>query len=168
MCKLGHRKIAIISAPPEDESIGKLRLEGYMKALEDNHIPFDRELVRYIKDDSMDTFSMKYGYEVTKELIRSGKKCTAIFAISDSMAVGTTKAIFELDKRVPEDYSVAGYDGMDISFYYHPSITTIRQPVEEMAQETIRILFDIIDGKLKRERKTFEAELVVGQSTRQL
>ena len=165
LCKLGHKRIAIISAPPDDESIGKTRLEGYMKALVDNQIPFDEKLVRYKKDDTMDTFSMKYGYEVTKELVSSNIDCTAIFAISDSMAVGSSKAIFELGKRVPEDYSISGYDGMDISFYYNPSITTIRQPVEEMAQETIRILFDIIDGKVIRGRRTFEAELVVGQST---
>lgn len=168
LCKLGHKRIATISAPPDDESIGKLRLEGYMKALEANQIPFHQELVRYIKDDTMDTFSMKYGYEVTKELIASGVDCTAIFAISDSMAVGTCKAIFEMGKRVPEDYSVAGFDGMDISFYYNPSITTIRQPVEEMAEESIRILFDMIEGGRERERKTFHAELVVGQSTRQI
>jgi LacI family transcriptional regulator len=167
LCKLGHQRIATVSAPPDDESIGKLRLEGYMKALEDNRIPFDRNLVRYIRDDGMDTFSMKYGYEVTKQLLASGTDCTAIFAISDSMAVGACKAIFETGKRVPEDYSVAGYDGIDFAFYYNPSITTIRQPVEEMAEETIRILFDIIEERLPRERKTFSAELVVGQSTRE-
>jgi LacI family transcriptional regulator len=168
LCKLGHKRIATISAPPDDESIGKLRLEGYEKALKDNHLPYKKELVRYIKDETMDTFSMKYGYEVTKELIASGTEFTAIFAISDSMAVGSCKAIFEMGKKVPEDYSVAGFDGMDISFYYQPSITTIRQPVEEMAEETIRILFDIIDGRISRERKTFDAELVIGQSTREI
>jgi LacI family transcriptional regulator len=99
LCKLGHRRIATISAPPDDESIGKLRLEGYIKALEDNRIPFDDNLVRYIKDDTMDTFSMKYGYEVTRQLLASGTDCTAIFAISDSMAVGSCKAIFESGKN---------------------------------------------------------------------
>lgn len=168
LCKLGHKRIAIISAPPEDESIGKLRLEGYMQALEDNHLPFDESLVCYKVDDSMDIFSMKYGYEVSKELITSNTEVTAIFAISDSMAVGACKAIFEMGKKVPEDYSVAGFDGMDISFYYQPSITTIRQPVEEMAEETIRILFDMIDGRITRERKTFTAELMIGQSTRKI
>jgi LacI family transcriptional regulator len=168
LCKLGHKRIAILSAPPDDESIGKLRLEGYTKALKDNHIPFDKDLVRYVNDDSMDTFSMIYGYEVTKKLLISEIDCTAIFAISDSMAVGSCKAIFEMGKKVPEDYSVAGYDGMDISFFYHPSITTIKQPVEEMAKETIRILFDIIDERIERERKTFNADLVIGQSTRKI
>lgn len=165
LCKLGHKRIAIIAAPSDDMNIGKLRLDGYRKALEDNGISFDQGLVFCGKDSGTEAFSMKYGYEVTKDLLRSGTDCTAIYAVSDSMAVGTCKAIFESGKSVPEDYSVAGYDGMDISFYYHPSITTIRQPVEEMAEETIRILFELIDGRIKHESKTFEAELVIGQST---
>ncbi len=168
LCKLGHKRIATISAPPDDESIGKLRLEGYIKALEDNHIPFDQSLVCYNEDEELDTFSMKYGYEVTKKLLLSGTDFTAIFAISDSMAVGACKAIFEMGKKVPEDYSVAGYDGMDITFYYQPSITTIRQPVEEMAEETMRILLKLIDKNIDVERKIFPADLVIGQSTRRI
>lgn len=168
LCKIGHKRIAIISAPKEDESIGKLRLSGYQKALKDNGIMENPELIRFGKEVSTETFSMKYGYEVTMELLQSGVDFTAIYAISDSMAVGACKAIFDMGKNVPEDYSVAGYDGLEIAKYYQPSITTIRQPVEEMALETIRILFDIIDEKLVREHKNFDAELIVGQSTRQI
>ncbi len=168
LCKLGHKKIAIITAPADDECIGKPRLEGYIKALSDNHIPYNEKLVQYNNDKKNDTFTMKYGYEVTKELLLSGADCTAIYAISDSMAVGACKAIFEMGKRIPEDYSVAGFDGMDISFYYHPSITTIKQPVEEMAKETIRILFKMLENEIDREGKAFSAELVIGQSTRQI
>lgn len=168
LCKLGHRRIAIIAAPPDDENIGKLRLDGYRKALEDNGLPFDQSLVFYGKSWGTEAFSMRYGYEVTKELLNTNTDCSAIYAVSDSMAVGTCKAIFEAGKKIPEDYSVAGYDGMDISFYYNPSITTIHQPVEEMAEESIRILFELIDGRIKHESKTFEAELVIGQSTRQI
>lgn len=168
LCKLGHKRIAIITAPIDDESIGKLRLQGYKQALKDNNITIDDTLIRYIEDDNLDTFSMKYGYEAAKELLESGTDFTSIFAISDSMAVGACKAIFEKGKSIPEDYSVAGYDGMDITFYYHPSITTIKQPVSEMAEETIRILFDLIEGNKQGEGKIFDAELVVGQSTRSI
>lgn len=167
LCKLGHKKIAIITPTPEDESIGKLRLEGYVKALEDNNIPYNHNLVGYIEDD-METYSMQYGYQVTKNLLISGEEFTAIYAIADSMAVGACRAIFDMGKNVPEDYSVAGFDGMDITYYYNPTITTICQPVEEMAYETIKILFDIIHNKKCQENKIFPAELVVGQSTRML
>ena len=168
LCKLGHKKIAIIAAPKEDESIGKLRLSGYLKALEDNNIAMDKELIRYRKDTTIETFSMKYGYEVTKELLQSDASFTAVYAISDSLAVGVCKAIYDAGKKIPEDYVVAGYDGLEIAYYYQPSITTIRQPVEEMAHETIRILFDIIDERIIKEHKTFDAELIIGQSTKKL
>ncbi len=168
LCENGHKKIAILAAPQEDESIGKLRLSGYLKALEDRKIAVNKNLIRRGQDDTIETFSMKYGYEITKELIESNEDFTAIYAISDSMAVGACKAVFDMGKKVPDDYSIAGYDGLDITSYYQPSITTIRQPVEEMAHETIRILFDIINEKLKKEHKTFDGELIIGQSTKKL
>lgn len=165
LCKLGHKKIAIIVAPPKEVSIGRLRLEGYKKALKDNQIDYDKNLVRYIVNDTIDTFSMQYGHETAGELLESNIEFTAIFCISDTIAVGACKAIFEHGKSIPEDYSVAGYDGMDIAYYYQPSITTIRQPVDEMAKETIDILFDMIEDNNTVKGKIFTAKLVEGQST---
>lgn len=166
LCKLGHRRIAIISVPENSQNIGKTRLYGYKKALEDNGIPFDPALVCYKDLDDRDFFSMKYGYEVSKELLQSGLNFSAIFAVSDAIAVGACKAIFDAGMRVPEDYSVAGYDGLDIAYYYNPSITTIRQPVEEIAKESMRILLEKISGDEEMGmHKIFEGELIIGQST---
>lgn len=167
LCGIGHRKIAIIAACEDDESIGKLRLEGYEKALKKHHIPLESELICRMKPD-IESYSMENGYIVTKELLESGKKFTALYAISDSIAIGACKAIFDAGKRVPEDYSVAGFDGLDIAYYYQPAITTIWQPVEEMARESIHILFDIIRKKAPEQNIIFPAELVVRQSTREL
>jgi DNA-binding LacI/PurR family transcriptional regulator len=164
LCSLGHKKIAILSANMYDESIGKLRYEGYRKALEDRGIAFNESLVRSMKED-IESYTMENGYVVTKELLKSKEDFTAIFAISDSLAVGACKAILESGKRIPEDYSIAGFDGLDIAFYYNPSITTIRQPVEQIAKETIRILFDLIQKKTTQEHKTFPAELMIREST---
>jgi LacI family transcriptional regulator len=167
LCSLRHTKIAIISAPMDDESIGRLRLNGYMSALRDNGIEPDEGLIRIMKEE-IESYSMKNGYDVTEELLRSGKKFTAIYAICDSLAIGACKAIFDAGKRVPEDYSVAGFDGLDIADFYNPSITTIRQPVEEMAEETIRILFDAILKKAPAQHKIFQGELIVGKSTKSI
>ncbi|OAB38395.1 LacI family DNA-binding transcriptional regulator [Paenibacillus glacialis] len=165
LCNLGHTKIATITANMEDVSIGKLRLEGYKKALEAHGLDYNPNLVRYMKEE-IESYTMENGYEVAKELLESKEEFTAIYAISDSLAIGACKAIFEAGKRVPEDYSVAGFDGLDISFYYNPSITTIKQPVGEIAQETIRILFDLINKKITHAHKTFPAELIIRDSTR--
>ncbi|GIP59672.1 LacI family DNA-binding transcriptional regulator [Paenibacillus sp. FSL W8-0186] len=167
LCNEGHRKIAIITAPMDDVSIGKLRYEGYKKALKQHGIEYNERLVRPMRED-IDSYSMENGYEVTKELLQSGEEFTAIYAVSDSLAIGACKAIFEAGLSVPEDYSVVGFDGLDISFYYNPSITTIKQPTEEIAQETIKILFDLIDKKITHAHKTFPGELVIRNSTKRL
>lgn len=164
LCKLGHSKIAIITAPLDDESIGSLRLNGYMSALLDNGIQIKKNLIRFMKDE-LESYSIQNGYVVTRELLESGENFTAIYAISDTLVIGACRAIFDVGQRIPEDYSVAGFDGLDIAHYYNPSITTIRQPVEEMAEETIKILFDAISGKTSAQHKTFQGELIIGQST---
>ncbi|MBQ4900707.1 LacI family DNA-binding transcriptional regulator [Paenibacillus sp. Marseille-P2973] len=164
LCNQGHRKIAIITASMDDVSIGKLRYEGYKQALEDHGLELNDKLV-YSMKENIESYSMENGYEVTKELLSSGEEFTALFAVSDSLAVGACKAIFESGKSVPEDYAVAGFDGLDITYYYHPSITTIRQPVEEIAEETIKILFDLINKKITHAHKTFPAELMIREST---
>lgn len=167
LCRLGHKRIAVIAAGEGDESIGRLRLEGYRKALADCGIPPREALVRRMKE-TIATYTMENGYAVTKELLESGEDFTALYAISDSLAVGACRALTEAGRRVPADCSVAGFDGLDLSLYYNPSITTICQPMEEIAQESIRILFDLIHGKTACASKIFPAELVVRASTKSL
>jgi len=72
-----------------------------------------------------------------------------------------------LKDEIPQEHK----DGLDMAHYYNPAITTIHQPVEEMAYETLRILFDQIRSKAsekKNQQKIFQARLVEGQSTREL
>jgi len=167
LIELGHRNIAIIAASEDDRSIGKLRLDGYKQALADNGLPYQEQLVRHMKGN-IENYSMANGYAVTTELLQSGADFTAIFAISDSLAIGACKALFDMGKKVPDDYSVAGFDGLDISHYYNPSITTIRQPLDEIATESIRILFELINKKIPPVHKTFPAELIARDSTASL
>lgn len=164
LCQLGHKRIATITAPSLDQSIGKLRLEGYKKALRENHIPIEEDLICTMKEEIED-YSMENGYEVTRELLAKGTEFTAIFAIADSLAIGACKAILDSGKRIPEDYSVIGFDGIEMTRYYSPTITTIAQPVKEMAYETIHILFDVIKGETKHQHRVFPGELIVGSST---
>lgn len=165
LCKLGHEKIAILAATPYDESIGKLRLEGYRKALEDHGIMPKEDLCFHSSDD-IECYTMANGYRLMKQLMESGQEATAVFAVSDSIAIGACKAVFDHGKNVPDDYSIAGFDGLDMAHYYNPTITTIRQPVEEMAHATIRILFDIIKKKSQNQQLIFQAQLLEGQSTK--
>ena len=160
----GHKKIAILAADEADASIGHLRLKGYRRAMEEYKIPQDEELICPMKED-VEYYSMHKGYMVTTELLERRTDVTAIFAISDVMAIGACRAIFDKGMRVPQDIAVAGYDGIDISKYYSPSITTVKQPVEDIAREAVLLLFDIISGKKEHQHKVFDAELLVREST---
>ena len=167
LIKLGHEEIAILAAEPGDMSIGMLRLEGYLEALKKKEIPVREELIRKI-DDRYDTYSMKNGYQATKKLIESGEHFTAIYAIADSLAIGAIRALMDAGLRVPEDVSVAGYDGIELGDYITPRLTTLRQPVEEMARQTIQLLFRIISGKEEHQHIVYAGELIEKESTARL
>ena len=167
LCEYGHEKIVMLAAQPWDESISGLRVQGYKKALEERQIPINENLIRYTFQEET-AFTMENGYKLMKELLESDEEFTAVYAISDSMAIGASKAILESGKKIPEDYSVMGFDGLDIAYYYNPSISTIRQPVEDMAKETSKILFDLIENNADNRHKIFDGELVVRQSVARL
>lgn len=161
---LGHKKIAIIAAEVYEECIGRLRLEGYFDALKNNGIEKNEGLI-FVTDDNMDHFSMENGYATTKHLIESGEAFSAVYAVSDTLAIGACRALYEAGYKIPEDVSVAGYDGIDIGNYITPRLTTMRQPVEDMAKATIKLLFAIISGQKEHQHMVYEAELIEREST---
>lgn len=164
LCSLGHRRIAIITSLQEERGVGSLRYEGYLEALKKNGITPDPALVCYMKHD-LASFSAENGYAVTQELLASGTEFTAVFAASDMTAIGVCKAILESGSRIPQDYSVAGFDGLDLTHFYHPSITTIHQPVNEMAKAAVQMLFALMEGNACDGGQVFEARLEVREST---
>ena len=89
---------------------------------------------------------------MTKALLEEGVDCTAIFAISDSLAIGAVRALIDAGKRVPMDISVAGFDGTEMAAYYNPSITTIRRPAETMARESAAVC--AIAANMPQQRNT--------------
>ncbi len=163
LLEAGHRDIAFITERPE-ESLGRKRIDGYREAFANKGVPVREELIRYVQDD-MDHFSMENGYATAKKLLESGERVSAVYAASDSLAIGACRAILEAGRRIPEDISVAGYDGIRMGEYYNPKLTTVRQPVEEMAKKTISLLLDVIAGRQEHQQILFPAELVVREST---
>ncbi|WPC41568.1 LacI family DNA-binding transcriptional regulator [Clostridium sp. JS66] len=158
ICKLGHKNIAIITTGEEDISVGKLRFEGYKRALLENGIKFNPELVEIGK------YTFKSGFDSMKRLLNKNLNITAVFATTDIMAIGASKAMLNEGLRIPEDISVIGFDGIEYSQYFHPSLTTIKQPVEEMGQKSVEIIFDLIKNKKKNCHVIFETELVEKES----
>ncbi len=160
---LGHRRIAFVTERPE-ESVGRRRIEGYREAFAKRGLTVPEGFICYVQEE-VEHFSMENGYLTTKKLLESGEDVTAIYAASDTLAIGACRAVLEAGKRIPEDISVAGYDGIELGEYYHPKLTTIKQPVEEMAKKTIRVLLDVIAGREEHRQIVLPAKLVVREST---
>lgn len=97
------------------------------QALLDHGIPYDPDLVFHMTKD--DTYSFATGYKITKEILEKKTEFSALYATADTLAIGACRALKEAGLTVPDDISVAGFDGIDAGEYYIPSITTIRQPV---------------------------------------
>lgn len=166
LCELGHKRIAIIRPYYADRGIGRTRYNGYIRALKRHGIEIDPDLVCYMKED-IEAFTPANGYAVTKELLQSGKEFTALFAMSDTTAIGACKAILEAGRRIPDDYSVVGFGGIEMANYYHPSLTTICQPKEEMARASVKMLLDLIEERhVRQNQQIFPAQLLVGESTK--
>jgi len=108
------------------------------------------------------------GYKAMRQLLKDTPRPTAVLASDDSMAIGVIKAVLEAGLRIPEDISVTGFDDIDFVKYITPSLTTVRQPIDAMANKAIDILFSQIEGK-EDPRKSIlielEPDLVIRNST---
>jgi len=156
---LGHRRIGIITGPPE-LLCSRARLDGYRAALERADLSVDPELVR------PGDFRVRAGYEQAKVLFGLSSRPTAIFAGNDLSALGVLRAAREAGLRVPEDLSVVGFDDIPLSEWSTPALTTVRQPLTEMATVAVHMLLDSgeSDGMPKR-RVELATDLVVREST---
>ena len=154
----GHKNIALMIGEENDFCISWWRYKGYVKALKDNNIePNDENLI-------IGDYDSKIAYEVTLDFLKKRKDITAIFAISDVMAMGVAKAVIDSGLTVGKDISIVGFDGMNISRYYNPGITTIKQPMEEMAIKSVEILFDLLKNKCENQHVLLDTELIERES----
>ena len=159
----GHRKIGVILESVRDHSISQLRYKGYCQALQDAGIPLDPELV-----EETVTYEMADGYAGMERLLKRRRDLTAVFAISDAMAVAAMKALHDHGKRVPEDCSVVAIDGIDMSAYFVPTLTTLVQPQQELGENSVRILVDMIEGRAGNCHLQLETQVRQGGSVRPL
>jgi len=157
LLELGHRRIAVISGPP-DLLCSRARLDGYRAALEAAGVPADDELCRW------GDFHVGGGYEQAKVLLSRPDPPSAIFAGSDLQALGVLEAAREAGIRVPEELSLVGFDDLPISSWASPPLTTIRQPLTDMAALAVRIVLEEGDGE-RGHRVELATDLVVREST---
>ncbi len=157
----GHRKIAVIGGDRETSDTAQQRYQGCLDAFAAHGIDFDGCL-----DYETVRFSFEDGYQATQNLLRRGRDFTAIFAMADIMAIGAIRALRDAGLRVPEDVSVMGFDGLLIGRYMIPTLSTIRQSVEELATQSIRILQENITSLQQPRYETVPVSIELRESIR--
>ena len=162
LIELGHRRIAAVVPSCSDRSISELRYNGYLAALREHGIDFDSCLLV----ETGGCFGMAETYDGARRLVESGADFTALFALSDTTAIAAMKALEDRGVRIPEDVSVIGIDGLSVSEYVSPTLTTMIQPAEEMGRESVRILLDMLEGHEKPRHLLLPARLRQGASVR--
>ncbi|MDR1852384.1 MAG: LacI family DNA-binding transcriptional regulator [Propionibacteriaceae bacterium] len=156
---LGHRKIGIISGVRE-LACSQERLDGFNTGMARAGLKVPASYVAF------GNFHQSGGYRQGLKMLSQRNRPTAIFAGSDLQALGVYKAAAELGLRIPEDLSVVGFDDSLLSDWMIPGLTTIRQPLEDMARQATRILLQMNEGtEPVTDNLTLATSLVVRGST---
>ncbi|MGP3933690.1 LacI family DNA-binding transcriptional regulator [Nonomuraea sp. KM88] len=156
---LGHRRIGIITGPDSALS-SRARLDGYRTALDMAGVPVDPELV------GRGDFLIEGGLAEGHRMLRLPDRPTAIFATNDGQAIGVYHAAHRLGLRVPDDLSVIGFDDMPSMRWAIPPLTTVRQPLAEMAAAATSMVLKLVNGEQPpQSRVELATDLVVREST---
>ena len=143
LLELGHRRIACIAGPSPINPSAQ-RVGGYKKALEEAKIPFDPNLI--VDGD----FRYESGNKAMRQLLALPEPPTAVFACNDLMALGAFQAINDSGLKIPDDISVIGFDNVPFSQAVYPTLTTMGQPINEMADTIVSMLIERI--RIQRQR----------------
>lgn len=163
LIRMGHREIGIIGGYRDRSDTTKRRFDGCLAAFQENGIPYDPEL-----DYASARFSYAAGYRAAESLLSRGRHYTAIFCMADVMAMGAIRALSDHGLRVPEDISVVGFDGLPITEFIVPRLSTVRQSVEELAQHSVELLHKNIEGSSGAVHEVIPAQLLWRESTRSI
>jgi len=155
----GHRRIGVLGGNWSYSQISYRRFLGCCDSFEHHGIPFDKEL-----QCEPCRYSMSDAYAATGRLLDRNPDLTAIFAMSDVMAIGVIRAICDRGKRVPEDISVIGYDGISSACFSVPRLATIRQDTRRLAEWGTEILLNEIEAPANPIHEMVPFRLMPGES----
>lgn len=165
VCELirsGHRRIAALIARQDDRSVSQLRYEGYLRALREHGLTPEDGLVV----STGGSFRIADAYRAMREAIPTMSPFTALFAISDDMAIGAMRALREHGRRVPDDCSLIAIDGIEVSEYVEPVLTTLCQPRQVLGEKSVELLLSVIEGRGGHRQLELKTTLRAGGSIR--
>ena len=157
----GHRRIGILGGDFDKSYTSHQRFLGCEQSFSEHGAVLD---VEHCYEKAR--FSFGSACRAMKRLIGKFPDVTAVFAMSDVMAIGAIRALRDLGYRVPEDVSVIGFDGTSLAEYYNPKLATIKQQHQALANRSIEILFGQIELKKEPIHEIVPFEFVNGESIR--
>lgn len=157
----GHRRFAIIGGDREVSDTTKLRYEGCLEAFAAHGIVFDPQL-----DYENARFSYEGGYQAACNLLDRGRDFTALFAMSDVMAIGAIRALNDRGIHVPEHVSVMGFDGLQVGEFIQPRLSTVCQDPQELAARSVEILLENIKNPQSPRYETIPVQIQLRESTK--
>jgi LacI family transcriptional regulator len=161
---LGHKRIGFVGNSQANNYDNQERFTGYRDALAGHGISLDPTLVTY------GNFSFQSGVVAGRQLLCLSQPPTAIFAANDDMAAGVIQAAYRMGRNVPGDLSVAGFDDVPLARRTAPPLTTVRQPIAQLAQYATERLIGLVEGQAVEENAPGmdwdqAATLVIREST---
>jgi len=149
LIEYGHRKIAFFIAPLIN-SIRRLKIEGYKKALAAAGIEFDLRYCYFQEKESSlnyydNSLESQGGYELAQRMLKDTPEVTGIICMNDMMALGCISGLKESGYSVPQDYSVVGFDDLFFSNLISPKITTVRLEKYKLGQMAVKTIIEAIE-----------------------
>lgn len=156
---LGHSRIGFVSGHPDHRAVAR-RYQGYRAALVENNIELRKELVVQGYN------SFESGEQAARELLARNPRPTAVFAANDDMAAGVMMVAHQQGIAIPGELSVAGFDDTPVAHQIWPSLSTVRQPIQAMAQKATELLLKQLKGKdVQLPASMLSSSLIMREST---
>ena len=162
LLELGHKNLVVVGGHRDYSEIARLRHQGCVQAFREHGMVFQESQYETAR------FNFADGYRAARVLLERNPDVTALFAMSDVMALGAIRALADAGKRVPEDISVVGFDGLQIGEYTLPRLSTVSQSVEQLVERSMNLLLEGIETGMQAKHEVVPVRLMLRESVREL
>lgn len=157
--KLGHHRIAHLRGP-KYALPANARSESYKAFIKEKNLDY------CIESTASQGWNGHDGYHAMLQILRRNEIPSAVFSSNDAMAIGAMSAAHTYGLKIPQDISILGVDNVEVGQFVMPPLTTVRQPLDEMAECSLKMLIELMNGNVPAEQHvTLEPDLIVREST---
>lgn len=156
----GHRKIAFVSGSVSEYGVNQKRYQGYLDALRQAGIEADESWL-YLR-----TVEFESGKRAAEALFQRNTGITAAFVTADILGLGLIKGLHKLGMRVPDDFSVIGFDDVSLAEMCEPSLTTVRQDIAAKGKQAVEIILEALEGEPQKQEHILPISMAERDSVR--